>query len=292
MRSMTGFGQSAGESSRYRVSVVIRGVNHRQLDLVVRLRDEYRSSHGELRELLVSRLHRGRVEVTVEVEAMTAREFQVRLRREVVEAIHGALAELAESGLDLGRPGAGDLLQVPQVLEISPLPNEWTDEDHHLLLRVAEEALQQFLMARSHEGEQLKGFLLSRAEQEKVLVEQLSSRRLEVQATMRGSLAARLAEILSGEPLDEGRLEQEVAILVERSDVSEELDRLAAHLDHFIEVTQRMGPVGRRLDFLTQEILREWTTLGAKCRDIEMSRWALDGKVLCEQLREQVQNVE
>ena len=106
------------------------------------------------------------------------------------------------------------------------------------------------------------------------------------------ALRRRLAELLAAQPIDEARLAQEAALQVDRSDVSEEIDRLRAHLAHFRSITAEPGPGGKRLDFLTQEIFRELNTLGAKCRNAEMTRAVLDAKVICEQLREQVQNVE
>ncbi len=101
-----------------------------------------------------------------------------------------------------------------------------------------------------------------------------------------------MAELLAGVPLDEGRVAQEVALLADRGDVSEEIDRLRSHLTHFESIASAAGATGKRLDFLAQEIFRELNTLGAKCRNAEMTRAVLDAKVLCEQLREQVQNVE
>jgi len=124
----------------------------------------------------------------------------------------------------------------------------------------------------------------------------LKALREAVASELAGGLRQRIRELLVAEDaagaLDENRLAQEVAILVDKSDVSEELDRLFSHLEHFREVMDEEGSLGKRLDFLTQEIFRELNTLGAKCRDSEMTRRVLDGKVLCEQIREQVQNVE
>ncbi|HSG41362.1 MAG TPA: DUF1732 domain-containing protein, partial [Thermoanaerobaculia bacterium] len=124
------------------------------------------------------------------------------------------------------------------------------------------------------------------------VVARLDALRGPVREEIAATLQKRLSELLGKQPIDEGRIAQEAAVLVDRSDVSEEIDRLGSHLDHFRAVTRESGGAGKRLDFLTQEIFRELNTLGAKCRNAEMTRAVLDAKVLCEQIREQVQNVE
>ena len=125
-----------------------------------------------------------------------------------------------------------------------------------------------------------------------VIQVQLSERRAGVSARLLADLRSRMQDLLGDRSLDEGRLAQEAALLADRSDVAEELDRLRLHLEHFDELLRSEGAVGKRMDFLAQEIFRELNTLGSKCRDAEMTRALLDAKVLCEQLREQVQNLE
>lgn len=294
MRSMTGFGQAEGVNSRHTVAVVLRGVNHRFLDLAVRLREEARPSEAELRDLLAAAVHRGRVDVTVEIGRREPPAPRVEIDRELVKALHLACHELVAQGLMSGDLTLGDLARLPEVVRVSRPDDVWDEEDRGLLLQVAGQALEQFLAGRSQEGERLGQVLAARLDELQEATARLAARRDLVTRELGESLRRRLQELVAGAglELDESRLAQEAAILVDRGDVREELDRLAAHLEHFREVQRQPGPVGKRLDFLTQEILRELNTLGSKCRDAEMVRSTLDAKVLCEQLREQVQNVE
>ena len=292
MRSMTGFGQATGSNGRHALTVTLRGVNHKFLELRMKLADEHRAGETALRELLEGELGRGRVEAGVEVVPLTARQAVVHVERGVVQAAHAAIMELVDGGLIVGGLTAGDLLRIPEALTMRPAPDQWDAEDQALLLEVAGRALAQLVAARATEGESTRQVLAARLASLAEVVERLGTMRERARGEMAEGLRVRLEELLGDRSLDEGRLAQEVAILADRSDVAEELERLAAHLEHVRAVLDQPGAVGRRLDFLAQEIFRELNTLGAKSRNGEMIRAVLDAKGLCEQLREQVQNVE
>lgn len=292
MRSMTGFGQATGENARHAVTVTIRAVNHRFLELRLHLGDDYRASEESLRGALAAELERGRVDVTVVVRALAARGATVRVDREVVRAAHSAIEELFEGGLVGEKLTAGDLLRLPEALTVERDPDLWDAAGEALLLETGRSALAQLVAAREHEGETLRAVLARRLDELTVVVGRLGELRGIASAAMAENLRARLDEALGASGIDPARLAQEAAILVERSDVAEELDRLGSHCRHFRDLLGRGGAVGKRLDFLAQEIARELNTVGAKCRDAAMTRAVLDGKLLCEQLREQVQNVE
>ncbi len=292
MRSMTGFGQASRENERFRTTVTLRGLNHRFLDLSMRLRDELRREEPGLRDLLTSRLWRGRVEVSVEVAAVGRRDVEVSIDREVAAAVGALAGELEADGVIAGRPTFGDLLRLPELVRLEIPDPEWTAADRDLLLGVAEEALEQLIAARCEEGEKILAALLARIEDLRRLAAELGRRREETVGELAASLRQRIRDVLDGETVDEDRMAQEVAYLVDRSDVSEELDRLDSHFEQFATISSQDGSVGKRLDFLLQEIFRELNTVGSKCRDSEMTRRVLDSKGLCEQLREQVQNVE
>ncbi len=291
MRSMTGFGQASGESERFRTTVTLRGVNHRFLDLSLRLRDELRRHEPALRDLLSARLWRGRVEVSVEVAALASRDVTVRIDRDVATAVRALADDLSAGGVISGELAFGDLLRLPEVVRLEIRDPDWTVADQEMLLRLTTEALDQLIAARRLEGEKLVAILSQRVDGLDRLAVELAARWSELPGELAASLRRRISELVGDTP-EPDRLAQEVAYLVDRSDVSEELDRLKSHCDHFRSIMSQGGSVGKRLDFLTQEILRELNTLGAKCRDGEMTRRVLDAKVLCEQLREQVQNVE
>jgi uncharacterized protein (TIGR00255 family) len=292
MRSMTGYGEAAGENTRYAVSVSLKAVNHRFLDLQIRLADELRSSEGAVRDLLGREIARGRVEARVDVRPLVDREATVRVHLGIVRAAHTAVRQLVEAGLVESGLAAGDLLRLPEAFRVELPADSWDEEDAELLLRVAQKAAAQLVAGRETEGASLAAILDERVRGLGEIVARLDALRGGVREELATSLRRRLDELLGGQAIDPGRLAQEVALLVDRSDVSEEIDRLRSHLEHFRGVTRETGPTGKRLDFLTQEVFRELNTLGSKCRNAEMTRAVLDGKVLCEQLREQVQNVE
>ena len=292
MRSMTGFGQASKENARFRMTVTLRGVNHRFLDLSLRMRDQLRPLEPALRELLSRHLWRGRVEASVEATALGGRDVEVAIDDSLTEAVKAMCDRLRERGLISGGLQIGDLLRLPEVVQLRVRDPQWTGGDRDLLLEVTAAALDQLMAARSAEGEKLAEALEDRLDGIGGITAQLRELSIGKAVELAAALRQRISELLEGDSLDEDRMAQEVAHLVDRADVSEELDRLQSHLEHFRSVTGQDGSLGKRLDFLTQEIFRELNTLGAKCRDSEMSRRMLDAKVLCEQLREQVQNVE
>lgn len=296
MRSMTGFGQATAADERHQVTVTARSVNHRFLEIRLRLPDEARASEPAVQDLFAQELSRGRVEAAVEVRRLGEREVAVEVDRQVVLSAHAAFEELVGGGL-VARPlTAGDLLRLPEAVTVRVAPDRWEEGDHALLLAVAREARDQLVAGREAEGARLAVALGERLDELAAVAAELAALAPEARREAAAGLAARVDEILARDGaatrLDPQRLEQEVALLAERGDVREELDRLTAHLDHFRELFAAPGAVGKRLDFLTQEVLRELNTLGAKSRHVGLTRLVLDGKVLIEQLREQVQNVE
>lgn len=292
MRSMTGFGQGSATGDRHHVSVSLRSVNGRFLDLVLRLDEPYRALEAPLRTLLEGELRRGRVEANVEVRSLQALPARVTIQTGVVEGLHRAWHDLAERGLVGSELTLGDLLRLPEVVSIQLAADQVGEAEQTLAESAARTALAQLIAARDQEGEQLARILGERLGELIEAAARLRTRAPAVRDELHANLKRRLHELLEARPMDEVRLAQEVALLVERGDVVEELDRLDAHLVHFRELLTTGGALGKRLDFLSQEILRELNTLGSKCRDAVMARTVLDAKVLCEQLREQVQNVE
>jgi uncharacterized protein (TIGR00255 family) len=292
MRSMTGYGEASGENARHGVAVSLKAVNHRFFDLVLRMGDEVRSSEAALRDLLGKEISRGRVESRIEVRPVAERKATVQVHMGVIREAHAAVHQLVEGGLVDRGLSAGDLLRIPEAFRVEVAAEEWDSEDHELILRVAHDAVAQLVAGRELEGANLAAVLEERLRSLGGIVARLDELRGPVRDELGAALRRRLDELLAGQALDEGRIAQEVALLVDRSDVSEEIDRLRSHLDHFRSIVRDAGPAGKRLDFLTQEIFRELNTLGAKCRNAEMTRAVLDAKVLCEQMREQVQNVE
>jgi uncharacterized protein (TIGR00255 family) len=290
--SMTGFGTASGENARYRVTVEIRTVNHRGLDIVLRLKEACRAAEPDLRGLLKERLLRGRVEVTVNADPVSALESTATLDRSLAAAVARLASELRSEGLAEGPLTPGDLLRVPGMVRTATREEAWSEEDEALLRRVAASALDRVAASRSAEGASLEDELRRGFERLRELTASLAERRGEVTQHYRRLLEERLRALIGDALPDRQRLEQEIALLTEKSDVNEELERLRAHLEQGQSILDGPPPSGRRLDVLLQEILRELSTTGAKCRDLEMARTVMDARLVSEQLREQVQNVE
>ena len=200
---------------------------------------------------------------------------------------------LVAAGEVAGGLTAGDLLRIPGALEVEVAAVEWGDAERELTAEVARRALVELVSARESEGARLVAILLGRLEELEQGVAKIDALRAPALAASHAAIGKRLSELLGeATAIDPLRLAQEAAVLADRSDVSEEVDRLKAHFEHFREVARGRAASGKRLDFLTQEIFRELNTLAAKCRHPEVVRLVLDAKVLCEQIREQVQNVE
>jgi len=291
MRSMTGFGQAQGETARRRISVALQTVNHRHLDLVLRLPEELRGRDAELRERLGRRLHRGRCELSVAIQPVTSDRPAVRVDLEAVRALHEAVRPLVEEGRLEPRLTLGDLLRagaLVQVAAVEPIG----EEELALAERLMGEALDQAVIARAFEGDRIREFLARGLADLSGHVAELEGRRAEVARRSFDQLRQRIAELAAGVGVTEERIAQEAAVLADRADIREELDRLRAHLEQFAAVCADEGAIGRRLDFLTQELMRELNTVGSKSRDVELTRRVVEAKAVCEQLREQVQNVE
>ena len=292
MRSMTGYGEASGENPRHGITVSLRAVNHRFLDLQLRIGEELRGSEAALRDAIGREVTRGRVEARVEIRPVVERKATVLVNMGVIREAHAAVHQLVEVGLVEHGLSAGDLMRLPEAFRVELAGEAWNEEDEEVLLSAARAAIAQLVAGREKEGASLAAIMEEKLHGVGEAVARLDTLRGPVREELAAGLQRRLAELLGNQSLDESRVAQEVALLVDRSDVSEEIDRLRSHLEHFRAVTREAGASGKRLDFLTQEIFRELNTLGAKCRNAEMTRAVLDAKVLCEQIREQVQNVE
>ena len=292
VRSMTGFGQAQLESEELRVAVTVRTVNHRNLDLALRLPEELRPLERRVGDVLRQELRRGRVDARIEVAHLGERTPEVRVARGAVAALRRVAEELGSEGLADRALAFSDLLRLPEVVKLSFAPHSWTEAEQRLMLEAVAAARDQALAARRQEGDRLGEIVFGFVGELEDLLGEIERRRPEARHRLEETFRRRLDELLDGPPPAEERLAQEVALLVERTDVQEEIDRLRAHLEHARGLLEDDEPVGRRLEFLSQELLREINTLGAKSRDLPILRFVLDAKSVCDRLREQVQNIE
>ncbi len=292
MKSMTGFGQSIVEVGGLQVQVTLQGVNHRYLDVVLRLPEEVRFLEGAVRERLNAVVRRGRCEAAIVLRRPHDPEVEVELRLGAVRRLIDACQPLLDSGDLAGPLTIGDLARSPAFLRVEKSPATWTGEDEAALWQSLDAALAQFEGARVGEGARIAQALDAILARLLAVAAALRERLPAARAAIAESVRLRLRDWTNDAGIDEERLLSEIAVLAEKSDVQEEMDRLAAHLEQFAEVTRRDGPIGRHLDFLAQELLRELNTLCAKCRDTRVVQLGLDARLLCEQIREQVLNVE
>jgi uncharacterized protein (TIGR00255 family) len=286
IRSMTGFARTEAAGDWGELSWELRAVNHRYLDLYLRLPDEFRALEPELRQRIGRRLGRGKLECALRLRpaaADTALEIEETRLGAVAEAVRRVAAALPEAAA----PDPLRVLQWPGVLRETP-PDLGTAAD--AALDAFDRALSELAAMREAEGGRIETFLHERAVRVGELADTVRERLPEVRAAWRQKLMARLAEIDA--PADGGRLEQEAVLVAQRLDVDEELARLDSHIQALDKALGMDEPVGRRLDFLMQELNREANTLTSKSQDAEVTRCGVEMKVLIEQMREQVQNVE
>ncbi len=289
---MTGFGQAESSDGRWRIAVAVRSLNHRFLDVAVRLPEHLRELEPGLRAQVAGALARGRVELRLDIELLSGQVHRLELDRQALAALAEATEELVRTGLVEGGVTAGDLLRGGELLRLRREEPAWAEAEQALLDRTVASALAELVAGRAAEGERLELVLAARLEALEVQAQRLAARREQVRDELAIGLRRRLQELLAGDEIPAERLAFEAALLVERSDVQEEIDRLRAHLGQCRQLLADGGELGRRLDFMAQEVQRELNTLGAKCRDLAMTQSVVEAKLICEQLREQVQNVE
>ncbi len=285
--SMTGFARAEADTEFGTLSWEARTVNHRHLDLSLRLPEECRALEPRIREMVGARVKRGKVDLGLFIRRRDARPPALTLDDSLLAQLIDAAGAVARRIGDAGTLNPLDLLRWPGVLreaERDPTPL------HAAALDLLATALEDLVAGREREGAQIAALIGSKGTEIGALVAAVRARLPDVHARLRDKLLARIAEL--GATPDPARLEQELVILAQRLDVAEELDRLDAHVDELNAVLGRDEPVGRRLDFLLQEFNREANTLGSKAQDTETTRSAVDLKVLIEQIREQVQNLE
>lgn len=286
-KSMTAFARETLTGDQGELTWELRSVNHRFLETFVRLPEDLRALEMGVRERIGARLDRGKVDASLRYAPAAAAAGELRINHRYLELL---LAAGAEVGSRLGRmpaPEPFDLLRWPGVLE-EQKPDLGPVQEQALAL--LDRTLSTLVATRAREGERLAGLISERCDRLLICVAKVRERMPQVMAEVRQRILDRLDEVRA--ELDPNRLEQELALLAQRLDVDEEMDRLQAHVQEVRAVVGSDKPVGRRLDFLMQELNREANTLGSKSSDLEVTRLAVEMKVLIEQMREQIQNLE
>lgn len=287
IRSMTGFARREFGSPQGVLVWELRTLNHRYLDVALRLPDEFRAVEARARELIAARLRRGKLEGVLRYQSRADAAAALSLDEALVARLL-ALQQRVEAMMPNPAPSSAiDILKWPHVL--TPVETD-PGELHGAALALLDETLREIDETRLREGATTRELILQRTADIRRHIEAVRAQLPEIMDNQRRKLTARLAELETR--FDAARLEQELLYLVQKADVHEELDRTLVHLDEVERVLGDAGPAGRRLDFLMQELNREANTLGSKSIDAGTTLASVEIKVAIEQIREQVQNIE
>ncbi len=283
--SMTAYAQAKTDTEIGELSCELRSVNHRYLEVAPRMPEELRVHEGALRELVGSKLGRGRVDCFIRLKENEANSLEPN--PEMVANLKALLAQMQEQLPNMQDIQAGDVLRWPGVLQAKQADPKLMKQS---LLSVLNDALDGLLASRAQEGKKMAELIEQRLSGMQAVISDVETFLPEISAGYRTRLEERFSEIK--DQLDPSRLEQEMVIFLQKTDVAEELDRLNVHMQEIAAVLAKPEPAGRRLDFLMQELNREANTLGSKAHDSRLTKASVDLKVLIEQMREQVQNIE
>jgi uncharacterized protein (TIGR00255 family) len=285
--SMTGFAISSTELVTGALSLELRSVNSRYLDLVLRMPDEMRTFEPALREAISARASRGKIECRINFSARTTNTANTQLNQALLQQLTHWNSEVKLAIPDAQPLSVADVLRWNGILENT---TNASDDINETLMSLLHKTLDEFSASRAREGEKLKEFILQRVAQIETLRHAVAPHIPAAIANHEEKMRTRLREAIGSE--DDERVRQEITLYASKIDVDEELSRLQSHLTEIQRVLSKGGAVGKRLDFLMQELNREANTLGSKSVEAEVSRTAIEIKVLIEQMREQIQNLE
>lgn len=287
LRSMTAFARQEIVNDWGSLSCELRSVNHRYLEVFLRLPEEIRPLELKIREALNHGLKRGKIDAQIRFQAAEGKFREVKVNEELAQQIIRACHHL-ELKLPQAAPlSSMEILRWPGVLEFAQIDQEVL---FATTLSLVEKTIKELCIYREKEGQKLQTIITSRLQSMVVIVEKVADKMAEIIQNQREKLLNRLSEI-KGE-LDNNRLEQEMIFLAQKMDVDEELERLRLHIEEMRSTMDRDEPTGRRMDFLMQELNREANTLGSKSAHITTTNASVELKVLIEQMREQIQNIE
>lgn len=291
IKSMTGFGRGHEVLNGRDITVEIRAVNHRYYEFSSRLPRAYTFAEEKLKALLQGKISRGKVEVSVQVQNVTAVSERITANKEVIAEYVAALREIKEELSLTDDLSLSAVLRLPDAFTVVKAETDeeqlWED-----LKSVAEQALANFIRMRETEGERMKSDISARLTTIEGNVSFVEERSPVIVENYRKRLYDKMCEVLEGKNVDENRILLEAGIFSEKTAVDEETVRLRSHIAQFREMLESAEPIGRKLDFLIQEMNRETNTIGSKVQDIEVTKIVVDQKSEIEKIREQIQNIE
>ncbi|MEW5807036.1 MAG: YicC/YloC family endoribonuclease [Acidobacteriota bacterium] len=292
IRSMTGYGIGTVETEKFKVSIEIRSVNHRFFDLRVKLPQQLTPLEPQIKKTVQSKVSRGKIDVSITINGINEMEYEIKMNRPFIagyiEAFHQIKNEFGLQG-DLTAQG---LLQLPGAMDFKVKEKIYQNEEIDAITEALQKALASLEEMRIKEGALIGEDILSRLgtmEEKRKGIAQICGSLPDVH---KKNLMARIRELEPDIKLDPSRLEQEVAFMVDKCDISEEVSRLKGHFEHLETLLQNVDEVGKKLDFLMQEINREANTINSKVGNLDINRAVIDIKLEAEKIREQAQNIE
>ena len=291
IKSMTGFGRSQKTIDGMLITVEIKSVNHRYFEFNAKVPRAYLFLEEKLKSMFSNMISRGKVECFVTIEHLEAHNAEVNVDLTLAKGYLNALRQLSETFHLKDEISAYSLSRLPDVMTLHEAP-QMEDAIWEAVKSVADEALNQFIEMRSNEGEKLKVDVLSKAESILNHVSFVESRSPETVKEYNEKLKSRIQELLGNAEVDEQRLLNEAAIYADKIAVDEETVRIRSHISQLTEFMNAAEPIGRKLDFLVQEINREANTIGSKAQDVEIAKHVIAIKAEVEKIREQIQNIE
>ena len=286
-QSMTAYGRAENSDGQNSISCEIRSVNHRYSEISIRLPDELRPLEQKIRKKITDKIKRGKIECNIRIEQQDTYNEALLINQDLLKNII-EVAEKVNSNLSASNSlNSLDLLRWPGVLKKNTLDFKKIDK---LLLKLVDKTIDIAIDTRQREGEKIKKIITNRCSKIKKIINGVRKTIPGILKEFRKKLTQRVKEISN--EIDNERFEQELLFMSQKMDIEEEIDRLSAHIDEVIRVVNQKGPIGRRLDFLMQEMNRESNTIGSKSNHIKTSNASIELKVLVEQMREQIQNIE
>ena len=294
IKSMTGFASLTREGETATVTVTLKGVNHRFLDLQLRAPSALAALEPRLRALVQQRIARGRVELSISLQSRRQPVMEVEVNDAIVEALSAALDRARERGLVSGPLAPGDVLRFPQAVSVRERAEQVEDDGSvgPVVEAAVADALEEFDRMRASEGAHLRADLDARRAQLGDVFERGAAAAAAGAEALRARLHERIKELQADTAVDETAIAQEIVRFANRSDITEETVRFRAHLEHWRALSDAPEPCGRKLDFLLQEMNREVNTLGSKAEGTGVTELVVALKAELEKMREQVQNVE
>lgn len=290
INSMTGYGKGIAEKDGIKLTIEIKSVNHRFLDVSMRFYRQFNFAENQIRDMVNKRITRGHLDVFLLYEDNREKKSKLVLDKDLLERYIELAKELKWKGC-IDNFGNAEIISNPDIVKVEAI-----EDSEELLVELVntacDKALEGLISMRAQEGKQLIEDILNKIDTLHAYIEEIRKRAPFVVSDYQERLTARISEMLHSQVVDEGRLAQEVAIYVDKSNIDEEITRLTAHIQHYKSLINQGGSIGKNLDFLTQEFLRETNTIGSKSSDIVITELVLKMKAIIEMIREQIQNIE